>query len=424
MSDILNRSIRRAIVQSATAAALLVIPSLTSAADNNPVPTVEVAHFWIAPSENKALDVYRRAWTAAGGRWTDTTAVSRTAELQMVLDRIANGYPPTVMQWNAHEGSQELSEKGVVQDIEAVATADHWRDFLPASILESITYKGRVFLAPTNIHAENWLWTNRKIFDQLGLEPPRSWDEVLSSAEKIAAAGYQPIAMGNGPWEASLIFNTIIYAAYGHDDYVRLMKGADAQAVMDDRMIQALELLRRLKPYISTDRADKTWAGASRAVGEGRAAMQFMGDWAKGELLNAGFVLGKDFRCSLTPGTADTYFLDIDAFAFPLTNRIEDQQAQMLFARKIMQMDNQVAFNAIKGGISVRTDVLRDQLDSCAQIGLDRIVKSKLTVPAQSSAMLTHLSEGWIVAVANYLNNPAITPKAAQKELYELLWQK
>lgn len=424
MNDVLSQKIRRVIVRSTTVAILLVMPSLASAADDAPVPTVEVAHFWIAPSENKALDVYRRAWTAAGGRWTDTMAANRTAELQMVLDRIANGYPPTVMQWNVHEGSQELSEMGVVQDIEEVATADHWRDFLPASILEAITYKGRVFLAPTNIHAENWLWTNRKIFDELGLEPPRSWDEVLSSAEKIAAAGHQPIAMGNGPWEVSLIFNAIIYGVYGRDDYLRLMKGADAQAVMDDRMIQALELLRRLKPYISTDRADKTWAGASRAVGEGRAAMQFMGDWAKGELLNAGFVLGKDFRCSLTPGTADTYFLDIDAFAFPLTNRIEDQQAQALFARKTMQMDNQVAFNAIKGAISVRTDVTQDQIDSCARIGLDRIAKSNLTVPAQSSAMPTHMSEGWIVAVANYLNDSSVTPKAAQKELYELLWQK
>jgi glucose/mannose transport system substrate-binding protein len=424
MNDVLSQKIRRVIVRSTTVAILLVMPSLASAADDVPVPTVEVAHFWIAPSENKALDVYRRAWTAAGGRWTDTMAANRTAELQMVLDRIANGYPPTVMQWNVHEGSQELSEMGVVQDIEEVATADHWRDFLPASILEAITYKGRVFLAPTNIHAENWLWTNRKIFDELGLEPPRSWDEVLSSAEKIAAAGHQPIAVGNGPWEVSLIFNAIIYGVYGRDDYLRLMKGADAQAVMDDRMIQALELLRRLKPYISTDRTDKTWAGASRAVGEGRAAMQFMGDWAKGELLNAGFVLGKDFRCSLTPGTADTYFLDIDAFAFPLTNRIEDQQAQALFARKIMQMDNQVAFNAIKGAISVRTDVTQDQIDSCARIGLDRIANSNLTVPAQSSAMPTHMSEGWIVAVANYLNNSSITPKVVQKELYELLWQK
>ena len=424
MSEMLSSSFRRGIVRLAAVAALLVMSGPTVAAHDGKAPAIEVAHFWIAPSESKALDVYRRAWAAAGGRWTDTTAPNRTSELQIMLDRIANGYPPTVMQWNAHEGSQELSEMGVVQDIEEVATADRWRDFLPASILESITHEGRIFLAPTNIHAENWLWTNRMIFDRLGLELPRTWDDVLSSAEAIAAAGYQPIAMGTGQWEVSLIFNAIIYDSYGRDGYLRLMKDADAQAVMDDRMIKALRILRRLRPYVSTDRDDKTWAGASRAVGEGRAAMQFMGDWAKGELLNAGFALDKDFRCSLTPGTAGTYFLDIDAFAFPLTSRPEERHAQLLFARQIMQTDNQIAFNAIKGAISVRTDVPRDQIDSCARIGLDRIATRSLNVPAQSSAMPTHMSEGWIVAVADYFRDLAITPEAVQKELYELLWQK
>lgn len=410
--------------RSAATVSMLVALALSPVSASAAALPLEVAHFWVAPSENKALDVFRHAWSALGGQWIDTTAPNRTAQLKMVMDRIANGYAPTVIQWNANEASKELPEMGVIQDIEEVAKADRWKEFLPAAILDAITYKGRIFLAPTNIHAENWLWTNRRIFDQLALKLPTTWDEVLGHAEKIAAAGYQPIAMGTGPWEVSLIFNDIIYATYGRDDYIRLMRAADPQMVMDPRMTRALELLRRLRTFVSTDRADKTWAGATRAVGAGRAAMQFMGDWAKGELAGAGLLLDKDFQCSLAPGTADSYFLIVDAFAFPLTTRAEERQAQVLFARQVMDVRNQIDFSTVKGAISVRTDVPRHDLDSCARIGLDRIAQPGFHVPAQSMAMPTHMSEGWIVTIANYFNDPSISPEAVQKELFEILSQK
>lgn len=384
-------------------------------------PTVEVANYWVAPSEKKALDVYRRAWAALGGRWIDTPAHDRSAELKMVMDRIANGYPPTVMQWNANEGSRELPEMGVIQDIDAVARADHWRKVLPPMVLQAISYQGHVILAPTGIHAENWLWTNRRIFDQLGLTPPATWDAVLTDARKIAAAGYHPIAMGNGPWEVTQLFNGIVYAVYGRAGYLRLMKETDPKAAADPKMIQALTLLKRLRPFVWTDPAKPTWAQATRDVGSGRAAMQFMGDWAKGELLDAGFRVGRDFRCTPAPGTGDAYFLDIDAFAFPLTSRPEDRQAQLTFARMVMTVKNQLAFNALKGSISVRTDVPPEQLDACARVGLDRIMHPDSLVQAQSIAMPTQMSEAWIALVARYFNDPAMTPEAAQARIADIL---
>ncbi|MQK95443.1 extracellular solute-binding protein, partial [Escherichia coli] len=112
-------------------------------------------------------------------------------------DRIANGYPSSVMQWNANEGSKELAAMGVVQDVEEVAAADRWRDFLPENVVDQISYKGRIYFAPTNIHAENWLWTNKKIFDKLKLPVPTSWDSLLDSAAKIKAAGYTAVALGS-----------------------------------------------------------------------------------------------------------------------------------------------------------------------------------------------------------------------------------
>ncbi len=400
-------------------------PSASLAPKNSTSPpTVEVIHFWVSQSESKALNVYRQAWKTLGGKWDDLPVKDKDAELKLVTDRIANGYPSTVMQWNANEGSKELPAMGIVQDIEEVAAADRWRDFLPRGVIDQISYKGRVYFAPTNIHAENWLWTSKKIFDQLKLPSPTSWDSLLDSAAKIKAAGYTPIALGSGTWEISLIFNDIVYSVYGAEAYTRLMSGGDPRAALEPAMLKALGILRRLSAFIEPVRTGKTWADATLSVGRGRAGMQFMGDWAKGELTEAGLVADKDFRCTLAPGTESVYFVVVDAFAFPVTNNAHDRRSQLLFARQIMNTDNQLAFNRIKGSIPVRTDIQRNNLDACGKIGLDLISRKGGQVSVQSMTMPSHMSQGWIDVLADYVNDPKMTPQNAQRQLADVLSQK
>lgn len=387
--------------------------------------SVDVVHFWVSKSESAALDVFRKAWAAAGNQWADMPAESKVAVQRLVSDRIANGYAPAVMQWNANEGSRELPEMGIVQDIDDVAQTDHWRDVIPATVLDRISYKGKVYFAPTNIHAENWLWTSKTAFQKAGVTMPRSWDEIFDVAEKIKATGRIPIALGGTRWEISLIFNDIIYHKFGPDGYARLMSG-DAKLVQDPRMIEALNLLLRVSQYVEPleARKNKTWADATAAVGAGLAGMQFMGDWAKGELVARGYRVDKDFDCNLVPGTSIAYFMVIDAFAFPLTNRDGTADAQRAFARMILDPDNQVAFSRIKGSLPVRTDVDPSGLDRCGQLGLEMIRAKKGEVSAQSQAMPSQMSEGWIGAVGDFFNDRSISPEVAQQRLYDVLTQR
>ena len=46
----------------------------------------------------------------------------------------------------------------------------------------------------------------------------------------------------------------------------------------------------------------------------GEAGVQFMGDWAKGEFINAGKVPGTDFLCARFPGTQGTVLFNADQF--------------------------------------------------------------------------------------------------------------
>lgn len=386
--------------------------------------TVDVVHFWVSKSESEALDVFRKAWADNGDRWIDLPAKNKVEVQRVVSERVANGYSPAVMQWNANEGSRELPEMGIVRDIETVAQEDNWRDILPAAVLDRITYHDKVYFAPTNIHAENWLWTSQTAFDKLGLALPESWQDIFDAAEKLQAAGTLPIALGGGSWEISLIFNDIIYGKLGAAGYARIIAG-NAEAVNDPRLLEALQALRKLSRYVESPEArrEKTWADATAAVGRGKAGMQFMGDWAKGELIARGYEIGRDFECSFVPGTEIAYFMVIDAFAFPLIPREGSDEAQLAFARMALDRDNQVNFSRIKGSLPVRMDVDMDKLDRCSKLGVQMIREKNSEVSAQSMAMPSQMSEGWIGVLSDFFNHQEISPEEAQRRLYEVIAQ-
>jgi glucose/mannose transport system substrate-binding protein len=69
-------------------------------------------------------------------------------------------------------------------------------------------------------------------------------------------------------------------------------------------MLKVFDTLGKVKTYIDKDAAGRDWNLATAMVINGKAGMQFMGDWAKGEFTAAGKKPGKDFLCVAAPGTA------------------------------------------------------------------------------------------------------------------------
>lgn len=404
--------------------AVLLMANSAGASDAQQPGIVDVVHYWVSKSEVAALDVFREAWASQGNQWVDLPAPDKVGVQRIISDRIANGYAPAVMQWNANEGSRELPEMGIVLDIEDVANQDDWHKVLPATVLDRISYKNKIYFAPTNIHAENWLWTSEAIFRKLNLKTPQTWDEIFSAADQIMAAGQRPLALGGGRWEISLLFNDIMYHQLGSEGYAQIIRG-DTATVRDPRVTEALQMLRRLSLYAEPldARKDKSWADATAEVGRGDAGMQFMGDWAKGEMFALGYEVDKDFGCSLAPGTEIAYFMVIDAFAFPITNRADASVAQQAFARMVLDRDNQVAFSRLKGSLPARMDVDPGKLDRCGRQGLEMIAANS-GVSAQSMAMPSQMSEGWIGVLADFFNDESISVETAQQRLHDIVDQR
>jgi len=58
---------------------------------------------------------------------------------------------------------------------------------------DAVSVNGKIYGAPTgNMSAGVWLY-NKKVYSELGLQVPKTWDELLANCEKIKEAGKVPV---------------------------------------------------------------------------------------------------------------------------------------------------------------------------------------------------------------------------------------
>jgi glucose/mannose transport system substrate-binding protein len=337
---------------------------------------VEVLHWWTSGGEAAALNVLKGNLEAEGVTWQDMpVAGGGGSEAMTVLRaRVTSGNPPTAVQMLGFDITDWASQ-GSLADLNEVAAAEGWDAVVPAALQKFSKYDGKWVASPVNVHSTNWVWANKKIFDELGIAEPTSWDELIAALDKIKGAGYVAVAHGGQPWQDATIFDAVVMATGGPEFYQKSMIDLDPAALGSDTMKQAFERMTQLRSYVDDNFSGRDWNLASAMVIEGKAGVQFMGDWAKGEFLNAGKKPGEDFLCFRFPGTQGTVTFNSDQFALFAVG--DDQKdAQVKLAKAIMDPGFQSAFNVVKGSVPARTDVSDEAFDTCGKKGMKDLAEA------------------------------------------------
>ena len=125
-------------------------------------------------------------------------------------------------QFNTGKQFDELVSNGLLRDVDAMAKAGKWREIMPKPIVDAMVRDGKFYAVPVNIHGQNWLFYNTKIFTDAGLQPPKTFPELIETGEKLKAKGIIPIALGGQPtWEHNL-FRAVIVGNGGADMFRKL----------------------------------------------------------------------------------------------------------------------------------------------------------------------------------------------------------
>jgi glucose/mannose transport system substrate-binding protein len=353
--------------------------------------TVEGIHHWVSESEVGALKVLTDSLAAKGFVWEDSAVggMSGANATQALRTRLAAGNPPATMQLLGFEGVDWANE-GALRSLNDLYAANGWEAAIAPAILPFVKAGDNYFSVPINMHRQNWLWVNKALFDKYGIAEPKNWDELIAAGKTLKENGVTAFALSDESWQILEVFEAILTDQNGTDFYRKVTVDLDEAALSGPEMIKAFDTLREVRGLVDDGFTGRDWAVATGMVASGEAAMQIMGDWAKGEFLAKGMKPGVDFLCFPTPAETPYFKFVIDAFGTFTNEDPAVNAGQDAWAESVMDPENQKNFNLIKGSIPARTDVSVDEFDDCAKRGFaDRAAS------VEAGTMVGGLTEGF-----------------------------
>ncbi|GAB2444471.1 ABC transporter substrate-binding protein [Streptomyces incanus] len=154
--------------------------------------------------------------------------------------------------------------------------------FLP-SVFNNAVVDGKPYGIPMRGTQPVLLFHNKKVLDEAGVKPPKTWDELLDAVGKLRDEGVTPIALGGGDvWPTQMWFQYLFDRVAGPGLFEKAV-GGDKSAWESADSKKALSMIRELvdagafgKNY---DSVKYTNGGSVQLVSSGKAGFELMGSW-------------------------------------------------------------------------------------------------------------------------------------------------
>jgi glucose/mannose transport system substrate-binding protein len=306
----------------------------------------------------------------------------------------------------------------VLTSLDDLAKKGNWLPNLPPLLVKNMSYDGHVIAVPVDLHGANYQFYSVKIFDELKMQPPKTWDEFFAMAPKIKAAGYIPLAYGANAQQVDWLFEALLVGVGGKDLYRKVWVDHDAKAAADADMVRVFDAMGKLRQYVDAGSPNRKWNDTLALVETNKAALMILGDWAKGDFAAAGKTLGTDYGCQMAPGNQDAYVMTVDVFVFPKNSKPDQQAAQQKLAELMMDPAVQTKFNAFKGALPARLDANIADLDACAKLGQRVMAGGAANQLPNFALAFSPDTQGQIEdLLVNYWANTAASPADAATQL-------
>lgn len=208
---------------------------------------------------------------------------------------IASGKLPDIFHtWGGGVLKQQV-DAGLVEDLSD--STKPWADGLLPVARQPYLLDNKLYGIPFDIGMIGF-WYNKALFKQAGITaPPTTWSGFLDAVRKLKAKGITPLALaGKEKWPGMYYWAYLAMRTAGVD---ALRKANDAKDFTGAGFVEAgqhLKDLVGLQPFQKgfLGAAYSTPTGQAATVGNGKAAMELMGQWAPVVEADAGKGLGPD----------------------------------------------------------------------------------------------------------------------------------
>ncbi|MDI3517850.1 MAG: glucose/mannose transport system substrate-binding protein [Thermotogota bacterium] len=375
-----------------------------------------IFHWWTAGGEREAADAMFKALheifpdievienpVAGGG------GVSHRVVLQ---SRLAAGIPPDTWQTLGGAELKSYVDGGYLVPLDDLYKQLGYYSVIPKPLANAVTIGGHPYTVPLNMHIQNILYYNKKLFDELGLEPPKSFDELIDVLKKIKAAkpNMSPLGIGTKEkWEAAFVFDSILLEVGGPEYYVKLYKGL-IDVKNDPVFKEALEKLKALIPYMYPYHSSLTWDESCGLVVSGDSAMVLMGTWAIGYFKSRGWEPGVDFGAVTFPQVPERILL-FHPDTYGLAKNAPHPDACRDWLMVVASPKLQIPTDVIQGGLFARLDIDPKNFPDPIRQELQEYVRThpdKLILDQHGSIAPFSFTQAYWDAIAAFLVEPDV----------------
>ncbi len=204
----------------------------------------------------------------------------------VIKTKLASGDIPDIFGIRPGTSSKSLVDAGYLMDL----SNEPWVSHIQPALKPSLTYGGKVYGIPLE---NNFIATvyNKKMFDELGLKIPTTWNEFTAVCDTLKKAGKIPMALGlKTPYVNQLVPYTLAATIVNKADpelnnKITEGKAKFAGSAWKTVMDQVLEM--KSKGYFNADAMGSTYDQAVQLFTTGKAAMITNGNWVLGSIVAA-----------------------------------------------------------------------------------------------------------------------------------------
>ena len=264
----------------ASSAASVAAGTATPATSLKPV-TVEWWHITTTDPGKAVFQGIADAYMAAHPNVKiNITILENEAFKTKLATAMQSGQVPDLFQSWGGGTMQAQADAGMLKDITSDVASWATKDTINEGALKIYQINGKQYGIPWDMGMIG-VWYNKALFTKAGITaPPATWDDFLADVTKLKTAGITPLAIaGKDMWPSMHLWTYLALRIGGGDAMAQMVKSGnwntDACTKAGDEVVK----LNALNPYQDGFKA-ATYDMEAAAVGNAKAAMEVMGQWA------------------------------------------------------------------------------------------------------------------------------------------------
>jgi raffinose/stachyose/melibiose transport system substrate-binding protein len=260
------------------------------------------ADYWFLtaqPGEGIRMRAVERFNKANPDNQIKGTAYENDAYKTKIRTALGAGQAPTIIWGWGGGGLKSWADAGQVDDLtDWFAQNAAVKDKLFPSSFGAATVNGKIYAMPCETVEPIVLFYDKRAFDKVGVEPPKSWGDIMALVPKFNAKGIAPFSLaGQSRW-TNMMWLEFLFDRIGGPEVFQAVfdgeKGAWSHPAALDALTKVQELVKA-NGFIKGFSSVVADANADQALlTTGKAAMMLHGTWTYGSMAEEGgdFVSG------------------------------------------------------------------------------------------------------------------------------------